>query len=652
MTSHQHHYDHTAENIPLGKVSTFDDEQKIYYQQQEEIHQSHKHNRDSHNSIYQVKQSKFSLFVQPLLSVVLSAFFATALLLLFLYADGKPLDYTLVGMKIPSLVSLLLSINAIFLASGISKAVAEYKWVKLQNGTPLTMIDIYDACTRGLGGFFITLRALQFDLVLVAALIFHLGLLVVSPVSQAILVPFQGTMERYGGASFHFNPSNSYLGRSKLGLSGQAPKMNGFLNNGYLTASSFAQASLLTPSTPLFDCPNGASYCEYKNVSFITTKMSCQNITSDDTALVWHNNTNNVVVLKEYLTSANISGTTVDSFPKFFYATEMLGRTSFELDNWTEPMIPGLNTPLTLADIKNYDPQYRPYVGDQSFVMAYNTLQPKNGDKTFMNYTQLSFRKCSLQSSLNTTDWITQNGTLVKTGVETSVPINFDYDNVLGNNVALYHIDTNVTTGNMVVAYLMQQSILLELIRPKYYKMYEYLNAYYSRMIKLGQTGNMSSIDMSYGSLSSLNLLEAFLSRALTAFDYAVFQTPFLSGNAQSTMDVGREGTIHYNLVPVYRVEKAAAYTLCLCLLLPIAWWIIIWFYSLKKNNGIARANSQIVLLATNMTPDAERNLRGISGLDSSNAFKRAKDIRIRLGVVQQHPVVGLDHENHLRPFA
>lgn len=272
----------------------------------------------------------------------------------------------------------------------------------MQNGVPLTMIDIYDACTRGLGGFFMTLRALQFDLVLVVALIFHLGLLVVSPVSQAILVPVSNSMETYGKAVFHYIPTYATGGRSRLEKSGQAPKMNGLEKNGYISASSFTQAALGIPSSPIFNCPNGASYCEFKNVSFISTKMNCQSITSDDTALVWHNNTNKVVVLKEYLTSANISGTTVDSFPKFFYGTEMLGRTSYELDNWTEPMTPGLNIPLTLADIYNYDPQYRPYVGDQSFVMAYNTLKPQYDDKRFMNYTQLSFRKCSLQSNLNT----------------------------------------------------------------------------------------------------------------------------------------------------------------------------------------------------------------------------------------------------------
>lgn len=34
----------------------------------------------------------------------------------------------------------------------IHRAVAEYKWVKLQNGVPLTAVEVYDGCTRGISG--------------------------------------------------------------------------------------------------------------------------------------------------------------------------------------------------------------------------------------------------------------------------------------------------------------------------------------------------------------------------------------------------------------------------------------------------------------------------------------------------------------------
>jgi cell division protein FtsL len=76
--------------------------------------------RNSVNSIFQVKQSKISLFAKPLFSIVISALLSVALLLLFLHADGKYLDYTIIGLKIPTLVSLIMSVNLIYIASGLS----------------------------------------------------------------------------------------------------------------------------------------------------------------------------------------------------------------------------------------------------------------------------------------------------------------------------------------------------------------------------------------------------------------------------------------------------------------------------------------------------------------------------------------------------
>lgn len=66
------------------------------------------------------KKSKFALFFKTFITFFLSAAFTILLLVLFLLADGKSIDYTIAGLKIPSLVSLLLSIDLIFIASGIS----------------------------------------------------------------------------------------------------------------------------------------------------------------------------------------------------------------------------------------------------------------------------------------------------------------------------------------------------------------------------------------------------------------------------------------------------------------------------------------------------------------------------------------------------
>lgn len=103
-------YNYTNDDIPLSTKFTRDDEHKYP--------QGLQYNNQTFTG--QVKQSKASLLVEPVFSILVSVALSVVLLLLFLHADGKPLDYTIIGMKIPSLVSLLLSINAIFIASGIS----------------------------------------------------------------------------------------------------------------------------------------------------------------------------------------------------------------------------------------------------------------------------------------------------------------------------------------------------------------------------------------------------------------------------------------------------------------------------------------------------------------------------------------------------
>ncbi|KAI7907615.1 uncharacterized protein BX663DRAFT_5624 [Cokeromyces recurvatus] len=230
-----------------------------------------------------------------------------------------------------------------------------------------------------------------------------MGLIAISPLSQEILVPFINNYTTSGIDTrfFYFKPYD-INGRSALQGSGMPPKMNGLTKNAYITTSSFAQAATGSKSVPLYTCPNQAIRCEFKNVSFISTTMSCTEITENDKAIALRDGTDpTLIILKEYFTNLNISyaGKT-KYFPMFLYAPEMLGRTYYDLLNYTEPLLPGLNIKSLFADKFIYDPQYRPYVGDQQFVMAYNK---KNlFSRIANNYTEMGFKKCFFTSSLNT----------------------------------------------------------------------------------------------------------------------------------------------------------------------------------------------------------------------------------------------------------
>lgn len=199
--------------------------------------------------------------------------------------------------------------------------------------------------------------------------------------------------------------------------------------------------------------------------------------------------------------------------------------------------------------------------------------------------------------------------------------------------------------GVMLNAYVMQQSIIAELLAPKYYSIRDYFDSFNL----IDRTNKISQDPYPF---------EPFMQRALDAFDQAYFQAPYVNNAAEplSWSGSSSEGIAVFNLEPQYAIKREACYALCLCLFIPILWWTAVWTVSVKKSNGIARGNSQIALLATGMTPLVEHHLRGFSKLDSDNAFKHAKNIRVRVGTFKngdQKEVVafGMDGEEHLMPL-
>jgi len=129
--------------------------------------------------------------------------------------------------------------------------------------------------------------------------------------------------------------------------------------------------------------------------------MTCNTVSPDETAIVNRWGTNRtVVVLKEYFSAFNISTASDMRFPKFLYSGDMVNRTYWDLANYTAPMMPGLNMPEIFADEKIYDPRYRPYVGDQSFIIAYNkTSQNTQYLTPNSTYLDMEFKKCYFNST-------------------------------------------------------------------------------------------------------------------------------------------------------------------------------------------------------------------------------------------------------------
>ncbi|CEG83422.1 hypothetical protein RMATCC62417_17346 [Rhizopus microsporus] len=588
----------STEDIPLAETVTNRNDGNI-------------HDRSSY-PYEDINENKRSFFVllKSLFLVFVSIFFATAILLVLLNADGKPLDYTLVKMKITSLISLLLNLYVIFTGSGIAMAISEYKWIKLRNGAPLTVADIYDGCTRGMGGFLTAIKGAFIDIVLIFALIFNLGLLVLSPVSQELIVPvsLKRNLTSIVDSHLYYNDPFYVNDRTNLSSLPIPPTLNGLTYDNYLIPMSFANVARHAPFNGAYTCPSYADYCVFRNKSFVSTSLDCTPVT-DQEPIVNQSNYKELTTPARYYTEIEQNRTLVH-VPTFFYAGEMLNRTFHDLQSYKPPLAPGgfIASGFLYSD---YDPQYRPYVGNQTFVLAYSKTRCCSA---LTEIGDISYARCTFRSSLNTTDWKTSNGTLIKHGQETSVPITFDFDHVLGNNTALFQAtkDADNSTrsiGVMINAYLMQQALLKEFISPQYRPLIQYL-----RIWNMAYPATITIFD--------------YLKPAMQMYDLNYAIAPYVTGSyfTQTTT----EGLIFATDPPVYSTNKTYCYVLFALMFLPVVWWLVVWSIGIKHSNG--RGNSQISLMTMEMTPLASQSLRNISNMSSSEAFKRAKSIRVRIG--------------------
>jgi hypothetical protein len=212
-----------------------------------------------------------------------------------------------------------------------------------------------------------------------------------------------------------------------------------------------------------------------------------------------------------------------------------------------------------------------------------------------------------------------------------------EYDRVLGNNSALY--SDNLRVDNMaqimVNAYAIHQSLIYEMVRPKYYQLWEYA---------------MQWKGLKYTSISFNRMMDDVLKN----FNLHFIQLPFIvqSGGAETTFNK-KHGIATFVLGPYYSINIVNAAIFSLSLLIPSIWWIAIWIRSYKQSNGVLRGSSQIILLSTDVSDLARKQLHGFSNMDSSSAFTRAKELRMRIGKnsdqSDQILIVGLHDEKDLQ---
>lgn len=155
----------------------------------------------------------------------------------------------------------------------------------------------------------------------------------------------------------------------------------------------------------------------------------------------------------------------------------------------------------------------------------------------------------------------------------------------------------------------MQQALLKEFISPQYRPLIQYLRVW----------------NMAYP--TTITIFD-YLKPAMQMFDLNYAIAPYVTGRYFTQFTTA--GLIFATDPPVYSTNKIYCYILFALMFLPVVWWLIVWSIGIKYSNG--RGNSQISLMTMEMTPLASQSLRNISNMSSSEAFKRAKSIRVRIG--------------------
>ncbi|KAF7721846.1 hypothetical protein EC973_004082 [Apophysomyces ossiformis] len=588
---------------------------------------------ETDSSIYanhaRYKNDKFTdiirLAILPLINIVCSVVLIGAVIYVFTSSDNQSLEKTIAGMRVPTFLALLMTILKMFLSGGIGYAVSEYKWVRLQNteGTKLSLLEMYDACTRGVGGIFrVFALLLRFDTVLIPAIIFQFGFIAIGPASQQILTSsaYQQYSCTNNETAMLYNDID-YLDMVALRSNRYDMRFVKGLQFDFLGTMAMQQAGHNLPAPIMLSCPGTATNCTYPHVDMFRTDVECQQGNFDTPVLNHH--TMKVEPIRRLLRfndSNPLASLSAPQLPLVLYGPSMLGRTWWDLNNLTTPTSqPNLNNNTTRS--------IRSYLGEQTFIAA--TYKGGTNSRSADPKTTV-ITQCTLRSYRNSTTVIATNNSLI---IQTNdfAPINIDLDQ-LANPAILRNQKYGAQQLVMHNAYGVQLTAMNTLIvhNPELMR---------SNAAKSTQR----SSDQSF---------QGFLTRYLHQLDQLVSLLLPMDPDFLFSRD-GQQCTV---AAVRYHANPLSYYFLSLSLVIPLIWWIIVWSIGLYKTNGISRGTSQIALLVTGFTDLARERFKGLSHAGQNELLNKANKINIvfgetRGGMEQMgHVAFGLKEEQ-LRPI-
>ncbi|CDH57166.1 predicted protein [Lichtheimia corymbifera JMRC:FSU:9682] len=553
----------------------------------------------------------------PILNVIFTAIMMGLLIYAYSTANGKPLDYTIGSMNVPTFVSLITTLLKMGIMGGIGYAISEYKWVRFQNGGQLSLLDVYDACTRGVGGVIRVLLSIRMDTILIPAVIFQIGLIALGPAAQEILANYDETVSCYidpPGRPLYVKTYHSWQWY-KVPQPHRAPQLKG-IKQDYVPKIGFG-AAYANSTTGLVNYMYNlySINTTWHDVATMRNDIDCVTGSYADTRII-NDQTLNVSTLSEYFGS----GRPID-VPRMFYAESMYNRTHYDRERLF----------FDILDTTAYHPEDRPLVGDQTVVIV---TEGRQAISSSLNNPEeeATVEICTLRSYI-TNSTMVESGTLnveIRPTWENKRLIDMDYDRLLNGSVLdLSFSETGDHTYDNAYAY--QLSLIATMTDPKNAKFHRKSADRWATAVP----ENVENVFTNY-------IRDGFYMSDL----FMTFYAPEEDSPSRAIY-----GDACFANDTTYNFDQGAYLGLSLAPVVPLAWWVVLWIISLYQTNGISRGNSQIALMATGLTHRVSDRFKGFSHTGQAQIFSRASKVKAWFGEIRRsdgrrgHVAFGLEDE-------
>ncbi|KAI7874598.1 hypothetical protein K492DRAFT_199855 [Lichtheimia hyalospora FSU 10163] len=545
----------------------------------------------------------FGVVFLPILNIIFTAAMVGLMIYAYSTANGKPLDYTIGSMRIPTFISLITTLLKMGVMGGIGYAISEYKWVRFQNGGQLSLLDVYDACTRGVGGVIRVLLSIRMDTILIPAVIFQVGLIALGPAAQEILASYHESATCYVEPplrpfrikNFHRDQWYTLPRPRRIG------QLKGIKQSSYVPQLGFGAAYTNYSRGFLVYTYNIDSInVTWRDMPTMRNDIDCVTGSYADTRII-NDQTLNVSTLNEYFGSDR----PID-VPRIFYAESMYNRTHYDRERLA----------YSIFDEPGYYPEDRPLLGDQTVVIVTKGGQAMSSSLNNPDE-EATVEQCTLRSYVSNST-MTESGTFtaeIFPTWENKQLIEINYDDLL-NGTYMDLIRANRVSDN---AYAYQLSLIATMTDRNNIKFHQDSADRWAAAVQ--DNGNFESAFTNYirDGLYRSDLLMTFYAPA------EQIPSRIMYGDTCFSDDV------------TYNLDSAAYMGLSLASLVPLSWWVVLWIISLYQTNGISRGNSQIALMATGLTHRVSDRFKGFSHTGQAQLFSRASKVKAWFGEIKRN---------------